>query len=146
VQPGTCYRLYPRALYASHLPPYNTPELQRVPLEELALQILHLELGGGPCLLEGTGAESRGSGRLFVMNCRPVCRILCPFPALLQTVNSARLHWCDADPATFLSRAMDPPDSRAVTAAMETLEVRGACMLTLLKPEPVSHTVFAPVT
>jgi ATP-dependent RNA helicase DHX36 len=45
VQPGVCYRLYPRPLHEA-LEPYGVPELQRVPLEELCLQILHLGLGG----------------------------------------------------------------------------------------------------
>jgi len=44
VRPGVCYRLYPRPLYSA-LPAYGVPELQRVPLEELCLQILHLGLG-----------------------------------------------------------------------------------------------------
>ena len=38
VQAGTCYRLYPRALHEL-MPAFLAPEMQRTPLENVALQI-----------------------------------------------------------------------------------------------------------
>ncbi|KAJ9511461.1 hypothetical protein QJQ45_029876, partial [Haematococcus lacustris] len=45
VQPGVCYRLYPRLFWQHHMAPHDVPELQRTPLEEVCLQVLNLELG-----------------------------------------------------------------------------------------------------
>eukprot|EP00850_Spirogloea_muscicola_P021523 SM000252S09075 [mRNA] locus=s252:79854:86589:- [translate_table: standard] len=44
VQPGVCYRLYPRVLHDA-LPKFQTPEMLRTPLQELCLQIKDLQLG-----------------------------------------------------------------------------------------------------
>ena len=41
--PGICYRLYSQADYES-LQPYSTPEIQRVPLDSLVLQMASLGL------------------------------------------------------------------------------------------------------
>ncbi|KAL6758516.1 hypothetical protein V8C86DRAFT_1787722, partial [Haematococcus lacustris] len=46
VQPGMCYRLYPRLFWQHHMAAHDVPELQRTPLEEVCLQVLNLELGG----------------------------------------------------------------------------------------------------
>ncbi|KAJ9511268.1 hypothetical protein QJQ45_017139, partial [Haematococcus lacustris] len=45
VQPGVCYRLYPRLFWQHHMAPSGVPELQRIPLEEVCMQVLSLELG-----------------------------------------------------------------------------------------------------
>ncbi|KAL6758523.1 hypothetical protein V8C86DRAFT_1468342 [Haematococcus lacustris] len=45
VQPGVCYRLYPRLFWQHHMAPSGVPELQRMPLEEVCMQVLSLELG-----------------------------------------------------------------------------------------------------
>ena len=44
VRDGVCFHLYTRPRYAA-LDPYTTPEIKRIPLEELCLQILLLGLG-----------------------------------------------------------------------------------------------------
>lgn len=44
VRPGTCYRLIPKAMLAT-LAPQGVPEIQRVPLEALVLQVKLLRLG-----------------------------------------------------------------------------------------------------
>ncbi|KAL8152378.1 hypothetical protein V2J09_010138 [Rumex salicifolius] len=44
VQPGVCYRLYPRLVFYS-MPQYQLPEILRTPLQELCLQIKSLQLG-----------------------------------------------------------------------------------------------------
>ncbi|EPS62887.1 hypothetical protein M569_11900, partial [Genlisea aurea] len=44
VQPGVCYRLYPKIVYDS-MPHYQLPEMLRTPLQELCLQIKGLQLG-----------------------------------------------------------------------------------------------------
>lgn len=50
VQPGVCYRLYPRIIYDAMLQ-YQLPEILRTPLQELCLHIKHLQLGPvGPFL------------------------------------------------------------------------------------------------
>lgn len=45
VQPGVCYRLYPRMIYDA-MPQYQLPEILRTPLQELCLNIKSLQLGG----------------------------------------------------------------------------------------------------
>ncbi|KAL6748185.1 hypothetical protein V8C86DRAFT_1189284, partial [Haematococcus lacustris] len=45
VQPGVCYRLYPRLFWQHHMALHDVPEVQRMPLEEVCLQILNMELG-----------------------------------------------------------------------------------------------------
>ncbi|KAL6758533.1 P-loop containing nucleoside triphosphate hydrolase protein [Haematococcus lacustris] len=45
VQPGVCYRLYPRLFWQHHMVAHGVPELQRIPLEEVCMQVLSLELG-----------------------------------------------------------------------------------------------------
>lgn len=44
VQPGVCYRLYPRMVYDA-MPQYQLPEILRTPLQELSLNIKSLQLG-----------------------------------------------------------------------------------------------------
>jgi len=75
VQPGKCYRLYPRELHDGAMAPFEAPEMLRTPLEELCLQIKSLSLGG----IE-----------------------------------------------EFLSRALQPPEARAVHNAKGLLETIGA--------------------
>lgn len=44
VQEGVCFALYTRQCYEKRMKKYQTPEIMRVPLEELVLQIHHLKL------------------------------------------------------------------------------------------------------
>ncbi|OVA07164.1 Helicase [Macleaya cordata] len=44
VQPGVCYRLYPKMIHDA-MPQYQLPEILRTPLQELCLQIKSLQLG-----------------------------------------------------------------------------------------------------
>ncbi|CAH9063561.1 unnamed protein product [Cuscuta europaea] len=44
VQPGVCYRLYPKLVYDA-MPQYQLPEILRTPLQELCLHIKSLQLG-----------------------------------------------------------------------------------------------------
>ncbi|KAL5709082.1 RNA helicase [Ranunculus cassubicifolius] len=44
VQPGVCYRLYPKIIYDA-MPQYQLPEILRTPLQELCLHIKSLQLG-----------------------------------------------------------------------------------------------------
>lgn len=44
VREGTCYALYTRQCYEQRMKKYQTPEIMRVPLEEMILQIHHLRL------------------------------------------------------------------------------------------------------
>lgn len=44
VQPGECYRLYPRCVYDAFAE-YQLPEILRTPLQSLCLQIKSLRLG-----------------------------------------------------------------------------------------------------
>ncbi|KAL5545697.1 hypothetical protein UlMin_005384 [Ulmus minor] len=44
VQPGVCYRLYPKVIHDAMLE-YQLPEILRTPLQELCLQIKRLQLG-----------------------------------------------------------------------------------------------------
>ncbi|GIL59638.1 hypothetical protein Vafri_14371, partial [Volvox africanus] len=75
VRPGVSYATYTRARFESGLRRYGAPEITRVPLEELVLQILLMGLG-------------------------PV--------------------------SDFLSQVLEPPQPRAVTAALEVLRQVGA--------------------
>lgn len=45
-----CCRLYPRAFHDHHLQAHDQPEIQRIPLQGLCLQVLSLGLGGR-CLM-----------------------------------------------------------------------------------------------
>ncbi|KAL3646913.1 hypothetical protein CASFOL_009457 [Castilleja foliolosa] len=45
VQPGFCYRLYPKLIHDA-MPQYQLPEMLRTPLQELCLHIKSLQLGG----------------------------------------------------------------------------------------------------
>ncbi|CAN0052374.1 unnamed protein product, partial [Choristocarpus tenellus] len=45
VRAGHCWRLYPEAFHATHMPEHTLAEMLRTPLEELVLQVLLLELG-----------------------------------------------------------------------------------------------------
>ncbi|KAF5197625.1 Atp-dependent rna helicase protein [Thalictrum thalictroides] len=74
VQPGVCYRLYPKLVYDA-MPQYQLPEILRTPLQELCLQIKSLQLG---------------------------------------TV------------ASFLAKALQPPDPLSVQNAIELLKTIGA--------------------
>lgn len=44
VQPGVCYRLYPKLIHDA-MPQYQLPEMLRTPLQELCLHIKSLQLG-----------------------------------------------------------------------------------------------------
>lgn len=44
VREGVCYSLYTKACYEERMKKYQTPEIMRVPLEEMILQIHHLNL------------------------------------------------------------------------------------------------------
>lgn len=44
VQPGACYRLYPRVIHDA-MPQFQLPEILRTPLQELCLTIKSLQLG-----------------------------------------------------------------------------------------------------
>lgn len=44
MQPGVCYRLYPKLIYEA-MPQYQLPEILRTPLQELCLNIKSLQLG-----------------------------------------------------------------------------------------------------
>ncbi|XP_022641271.1 DExH-box ATP-dependent RNA helicase DExH1 isoform X2 [Vigna radiata var. radiata] len=74
VQPGVCYRLYPKLIHEA-MPPYQLAEILRTPLQELCLHIKSLRLG---------------------------------------TV------------ASFLEKALQPPDPLAVKNAIELLKTVGA--------------------
>lgn len=74
VQPGVCYRLYPKLIHDA-MPEYQLAEILRTPLQELCLHIKSLQLG---------------------------------------TV------------ASFLEKALQPPDSLAVQNAIELLKTIGA--------------------
>uniref|UniRef100_A0A7N0SWU3 RNA helicase n=1 Tax=Kalanchoe fedtschenkoi TaxID=63787 RepID=A0A7N0SWU3_KALFE len=45
VKPGVCYSLYTRVRYERHMRPFQVPEMQRMPLVELCLQIKLVSLG-----------------------------------------------------------------------------------------------------
>jgi ATP-dependent RNA helicase DHX29 len=51
VRPGLCFGLYTRQRFEARLRAYEVPEMQRVPLEELVLQIHLMGLvgAGGRC-------------------------------------------------------------------------------------------------
>ncbi|MQL71690.1 hypothetical protein Taro_003989 [Colocasia esculenta] len=51
VQPGVCYRLYPKILHDA-MPQYQLPEILRTPLQELCLNIKSLQLGAVASFLE----------------------------------------------------------------------------------------------
>ncbi|KAG0493771.1 hypothetical protein HPP92_004765 [Vanilla planifolia] len=74
VQPGVCYRLYPKIIHDA-MPQYQLPEILRTPLQELCLNIKSLQLGSV---------------------------------------------------ATFLAKALQPPDPLAVNNALELLKMIGA--------------------
>ncbi|XP_020259877.1 DExH-box ATP-dependent RNA helicase DExH1 [Asparagus officinalis] len=74
VQPGVCYRLYPKLVHEAMLQ-YQLPEILRTPLQELCLNIKSLQLGAV---------------------------------------------------ATFLAKALQPPDHLAVQNAIELLKTIGA--------------------
>jgi HrpA-like RNA helicase len=44
VQPGFCYRLYPKIIHDA-MPQFQLPEILRTPLQELCLTIKSLQLG-----------------------------------------------------------------------------------------------------
>lgn len=74
VQPGICYRLYPKIIHDA-MPQYQLPEILRTPLQELCLNIKSLRLG---------------------------------------TI------------ASFLAKALEPPDPLSVQNAIELLKTIGA--------------------
>ena len=98
-RPGECYRLYSAARLAA-LPPFQLPELQRSPLEELALQVK---------LLQATGVESAAAGSG-------------PQAAALGAASASG----PGSTATFLARAVEPPLGPAVEAAVTLLTDIGA--------------------
>ncbi|KAL3690709.1 hypothetical protein R1sor_004360 [Riccia sorocarpa] len=102
VQPGVCYRLYTRAIYQT-MREHQIPEMQRVPLEELCLQIKAIAT---PSVVAGT-ASGDGDG----------------------TGNQNEFNYAStgiSDIATFLSKAIQPPKSSAVHAAIKVLQQLGA--------------------
>lgn len=74
MQPGVCYRLYPKLIHDA-MPQYQLPEILRTPLQELCLHIKSLQLGSV---------------------------------------------------ASFLAKALQPPDPIAVQNAIELLKTIGA--------------------
>lgn len=64
VQPGECYRLYPKWVYQS-FPDYQLPELLRTPLQSLCLQIKSLQLG---CITEFLSKALQPPEMLSVQN------------------------------------------------------------------------------
>jgi ATP-dependent RNA helicase DHX57 len=80
VSHGTCYRLVRKSTFENKLNPHQEPEIRRVSLEHLVLNLLSIVPSGLPA----------------------------------------------RDPHEFLSRAMDPPDREAVTAAVTSLIAIGA--------------------
>ncbi|BAT11260.1 Os10g0471350 [Oryza sativa Japonica Group] len=74
VQPGACYRLYPKVIYDA-MPQFQLPEILRTPLQELCLTIKSLQLGAV---------------------------------------------------ASFLAKALQPPDPLSVNNAIELLKTVGA--------------------
>lgn len=74
VQPGVCYRLYPKMVHDAMLQ-FQLPEILRTPLQELCLQIKSLQLGAI---------------------------------------------------ASFLAKALQPPDALSVQNAVELLKTIGA--------------------
>lgn len=74
MQPGVCYRLYPKLIHDA-MPQYQLPEILRTPLQELCLHIKSLQLGSI---------------------------------------------------ASFLAKALQPPDPIAVQNAIELLKTIGA--------------------
>lgn len=74
MQPGVCYRLYPKLIHDA-MPQYQLPEILRTPLQELCLRIKSLQLGSV---------------------------------------------------ASFLAKALQPPDPIAVQNAIELLKTIGA--------------------
>ena len=75
-RPGDCFKLFSRYNETNHMAPHPTPEMVRIPLEALCLQIKSMRE--------------------------------------------------DADVKDFLSKALSPPDVRAVDAAWATLELLNA--------------------
>lgn len=55
VRPGLCFGLYTRKRFEHQMRSYEVPEMARVPLEELVLQIHLMGLVGGACWLGGGG-------------------------------------------------------------------------------------------
>jgi hypothetical protein len=49
VRPGLCFGLYTRKRFEQQMRSYEVPEMARVPLEELVLQIHLMDLVGGAC-------------------------------------------------------------------------------------------------
>jgi HrpA-like RNA helicase len=98
-RPGECYRLYSSARLAA-LPPFQLPELQRSPLEELALQVKLLQATGIDSAAAGTGPEAAALGAAAASG--------------------------PGSTAAFLARAVEPPLGPAVEAAVTLLTDIGA--------------------
>ncbi|KAL2610736.1 hypothetical protein R1flu_029309 [Riccia fluitans] len=103
VQPGVCYRLYTRATYQA-MQEHQIPEMQRVPLEELCLQIKAIAT---PSVVASTASGDDGRAM---------------FQKEIEYASSTGI----SDIATFLSKAMQPPKSTAVHAAIKVLQQLGA--------------------
>ncbi|CAM6094943.1 unnamed protein product [Calypogeia fissa] len=105
VQPGVCFRLYTCATHQAMLE-HQIPEMQRVPLEELCLQIKAIAT---PSLVTGTASVISGDH-------------------LHKTKDKEYMYASTGmgDIATFLSKAMQPPKGAAVHAAINVLQQLGA--------------------
>lgn len=53
VRPGHCFSLYTRSRFETRLRRFGSPEITRVPLEELVLQIHLMNLGKAAAFLAG---------------------------------------------------------------------------------------------
>ncbi|KAG6555589.1 hypothetical protein Mapa_002824 [Marchantia paleacea] len=102
VQPGICYRLYTRGTYQAMLE-HQIPEMQRVPLEELCLQIKAIAT---PSAVAGTALGGTDHALYH------------------KEMDFASTGMSDI--ATFLSKAMQPPKGTAVHAAIKVLQQLGA--------------------
>lgn len=97
VRAGFCFRLYTKEAYASMLP-HQLPEMHRLPLEELCLQIKALTRQNATGSLLGSSDSNN--------DIKPDAQV--------------------DDIATFLSKALQPPKSQAIHAAIKLLHELGA--------------------
>eukprot|EP00249_Psilotum_nudum_P014976 c25101_g1_i1 orf=2-2593(+) len=102
VRAGFCFRLFTQQIYASMLE-HQIPEMQRVPLEELCLQIKAIATPSAV-------AEAAAGGNM----------------PMKYTSGKNVPHATMSDIATFLSKALQPPKASAVHAAIKVLHELGA--------------------
>ena len=100
VREGTCIRVYERAFFEKSFPAQMPPEMHRVSLEGLCLQVKVLGLGrplasDGGSSMDALGSEKEGNPRQFL-----------------------------------LKDCLDPPKAEAVESALEMLAEIGACSCT----------------